>query len=1396
MKHAILTAALIWSMSVFCLGLRAQTLEIDTGVVVKFAADSGIAVHTSFKTQGTVVFTSIDDDGIGGQTNPTPGLPVPGDWFGIRVDSSIPGTVVMDGAEIRYAGQGGQAGLELLSNQHLNAVTITDSTVGLRIIRESSPVLTGFQLRNNHIGVRSDSAYPNISESEIYSNLNFGAQNLTPPRALTATGNWWGDATGPFDPLDNPGGQGDSVTAGVLYGQFLTSLPLIDCVITPSDGYYTVNSVEVTLDTRCRNATQLRLSESQLFGGATYSALTPNRSFTLSPIVGAKRVYAQFRGPQGQTKLAVVDLTLQGDGPQVQITTPIDGTVITNPNAIIEIAALATDTIAIESVQFYINGVRIATDAKAPYSTQLDTTGRPDGLLGVLAVATNINQAASTARVSVELRRPQGPGDTSPPIVSNLRFDGEPLVDGATFTTPGILTATIVDDGTITVTQLRVNGIVVSSGTQQQSVYAFPVTFDGVPNGPIALELTVRDIAGNQTVVSRSGSLMLSPPAVPEILYPAADAVVRNNRISVLGTGNIGNRIQLYLDDQPIAQPVPVGINGSFSTSITLATDGPHTLSADATNSLATSQRSELVPFSYVIPPPSIIVTSPPVGAIVSANMNLSASVIDQRAGTNVEFFLDDVSVGIDNLAPFTVSVDTAGLIEGVKTVRALLRNTGPETSEATSQFIFRRDPAPPQPFVPPYVGSGLSVSPLISSGNSPITVNGRLREAGSPASMPNAALTLVSRTNGFDRRINLVSDQNGDFSYTFTPNLNDEGDYSVTAMHPNATPFVDTTATGVAEYNISRLSVTRARIGVAAAQGFPQLVQVSVRNSVGSLAQGVRLIARPEDQPSGSLPAGMSFDGGASSGIASGGLHTFDAMLDSELTSAPSGSLIVAVLEDSSGNLVRAKTRLDYELFPAIPALLGTPVSVYTGVRRGEVASESFELENKGLVPADDVQAELVPGPSGTVPSWISLVSSANLGSLGVGEERLLELRFAPTDGVVDGVYDVKLRVTSSNAQGGEFFVTVAVSEAGESQARFHAVDNFTSTLDANGDPILGLTGARISLQNEANANIRTTAMTGTDGMVVLGPLPPGRYSYQATASGHSPASGRVILRPGITVDERVFLDIAALSFTWSVTPTTIPDNYNVVLSAVYSTIVPAPVVILEPTSVNLPLMNVGEFTTGEFTITNRGLIRADDVSMTLPQSNAYYDIEVLGTVPNELAAGQTVTLPYRVTAIQELPGSNAAPAKQSLSDWLQDKPVEPPKGDVALEKMSSCGLFSASLQLRFEFVCPAGDVRNGTAFAQFARALGNNCSSANPPTPIGQGAGWGGIYGIGGSGGPLFVGTCGPDCAEGCACSSGCGAPSGPPLGSDSSGVGVGTGNGDNPPKPPCAPCSCCNQ
>jgi hypothetical protein len=56
----------------------------------------------------------------------------------------------------------------------------------------------------------------------ILNNATFGANNTT---ALTpdATNNWWGAASGPFNPVSNPGGAGNAVSSGIAFIPFLAA---------------------------------------------------------------------------------------------------------------------------------------------------------------------------------------------------------------------------------------------------------------------------------------------------------------------------------------------------------------------------------------------------------------------------------------------------------------------------------------------------------------------------------------------------------------------------------------------------------------------------------------------------------------------------------------------------------------------------------------------------------------------------------------------------------------------------------------------------------------------------------------------------------------------------------------------------------------------------------------------------------------------------------------------------------------------------------------------------------------------------------------------------------------------------------------------------------------------
>lgn len=82
----------------------------------------------------------------------------------------------------------------------------------------------------------------------------------------------------------------------------------------------------------------------------------------------------------------------------------------------------------------------------------------------------------------------------------------------------------------------------------------------------------------------------------------------------------------------------------------------------------------------------------------------------------------------------------------------------------------------------------------------------------------------------------------------------------------------------------------------------------------------------------------------------------------------------------------------------------------------------------------------------------------------------------------------------------------------------------------------------------------------------------------------------------------------------------------------------------VIQPTSINLPKMAVGDVYYGELNLTNYGLIRADNVQQQLPQSDGMFRYEFLVEVPNALQAKQRVTIPYRVVALQSLEDASSA--------------------------------------------------------------------------------------------------------------------------------------------------------
>lgn len=1329
--------------------VSAADLTVEAGVVVKFGSEAGLVVRDRFTAEPGSRFTSLRDDTAAGQSGLAPATPAPGDWAGIRIDPVVqPSELAISGVDIRFAGQGSSAALGLSRRDYqFSGLLLRNNQVAVAVAG-GTPVFTESSFLQNEVGIDVSNATPRFETSEFVGNTQFAIRNQTPASIAIARGNWWGAPTGPTDGA-NPAGTGDRVSAGVDYGQFRASAPLIDCAVSPRDGRYAVVVRRVELSLRCRNALEFRISESPSFIGAAWQPFATTVEFTLSPAAGSKTLHVEYRGSSGQTRSVSTPepFVLTLSTPQLSFTAPAANATVAASTPI-AVNVIEPAGLPITRVDFFAGTTALGSVSSPPYQVNWDIAGFPNAPIRLRVVATNGEGRTGEATRDVNIQR----ADSTPPSIGNVRLGSTVITDGVTITAPGTLTATITDDSAITATSLRIEGNLVPGASFSGGSFQVVLDFASIANGNRVLRLEARDVMGNVGVFERTVNVQIPAPPPPSISAPAAGTSVQNPQLTVSGSAQIGSRVQLYRNGAPVGGLLNVSSSGTWSGGLTLD-EGPNQISAEATNLRGTSARTPDRLVTYQVPSPQVLIMAPAEFATVDRDTTITAAVTDPLGVQQVRFLVNGQLLRTDTQAPFDAPWAVATLPDGAYTIRVEATNLAGRTSSAQRTVTLQKAPPPPPPFVAPYLATNVVASPSSSFGERPITIQGRVVDRdGAPVGTVSLAVQL--RVDGFTRRITLVADADGDFRYSFEPQITDAGRFAVQVAHPEEPGFTEQTA-----FTINRLSASPAALQVNASRGFAQAFTVSVAAGPGEGTQGVRLVADPADQPSGALPTGIGIDVPAAQDIPANGSRAFTVRLTGSNDAPETGTVVLAVLAADSGNVRRGTVRVDWRLFAPQPALVPSPTSIGTGLRQGQNVTEVVTIENRGLVPAADVQVRLRDNAgTGDPPPWIFLATTGELGNLAPGQRESVQITINPGTSVVDGTYNFRLRVSAANAGGGDVPIAVQVTQVGDGSARFQVVDIFTNTQDTDGRLIEGVSGARVRLQNVALPAVTAQGTTDANGRVTLGPLPVGTYQYRVGGPNHAESVGRIQVRAATTVDERVFIDYDVVSVEWTVEETTIEDRYDIVLTATFRTQVPAPVVLIEPLSINLPPMQIGEVVTGEITLTNYGLVRADNVEFFPPTADSFYRIEVLGEVPNTLDARQRIRLPYRVTKLGGLPGQAVLEAGKNAS--ILHRAID---ALAAGAKNASCVAYTNQVRVIYDYECANGDRRNGSGTCTFAEVRGVQCAPSQPPVRVGGSCGPGGCpaWGIGGGGGGSGgepqsppVG-CRPDC--GCDCRGG---------------------------------------
>lgn len=177
--------------------------------------------------------------------------------------------------------------------------------------------------------------------------------------------------------------------------------------------------------------------------------------------------------------------------PQIQGFSPVNGATLTGT---VTLSASVSDNVALQRVEFLINGDVVATDTTTPYEQLWDskTVANGTGTYSVRAYDFAGNEASSEQRTLTFAN------DLSAPVVS---FNHPPTPNnGDTVSGQVQLAATATDDVGVSRVDFLVNGSVVGS----TNVSPYSVTWNSlsVADGPASLTAMAYDASGNSTATS------------------------------------------------------------------------------------------------------------------------------------------------------------------------------------------------------------------------------------------------------------------------------------------------------------------------------------------------------------------------------------------------------------------------------------------------------------------------------------------------------------------------------------------------------------------------------------------------------------------------------------------------------------------------------------------------------------------------------------------------------------------------------------------------------------------------------------------------------------------------------------------------------------------------------
>lgn len=599
-------------------------------------------------------------------------------------------------------------------------------------------------------------------------------------------------------------------------------------------------------------------------------------------------------------------------------------------------------------------------------------------------------------------------------------------------------------------------------------------------------------------------------------------------------------------------------------------------------------------------------------------------------------------------------------------------------------------------------------IPPAGPGSTSTVELNGQAVIEGSTEPAANVPVEIRITNRGFVRKLSAEADENGQFVATFVPAPNESGFYEAGAG-PSFQGILPVSATwelfGFTLDPKSGPNNTALSIPVFPGQQISEFVEV--RNTGDNTVTGL------EVQIAGGT-GGLSV--GANLPVEElGAFESAFVELSIAADSDTTGTFPITLSVSGDQAITRNGSYAAVVAEPQ-PVITGPPAAQLTGgtlaagMLVGEISFVEFTFSNTGGGTTGPVEVQIPPAP------WLSVVTDNPIDPLMPGESATVTLRLAPSADLPLGPYTGSIVVTDGQLGFVLPFEFTAISD-GIGAIEVLATDEF-SYYDVPGEPDPSTPNgpkvafAEVKVRDLVTDELVALGFTDENGLVSFEGLEEKFYNIEVSAEDHGSFASAVQVKDGQTAFVEAFLPLQLVQYSWQVIPTEIEDVYNITIQAEFEAFVPAPVVVVEPTYVDLSELT-GPVNQIEFTVTNYGLITAEDVALNLPTQVGGFEIiplvDEIGDLPGGCTPGNpsgpcTVTVP--VLVIQD-PIANAGGCTTAAASVCYELQCGPASYEfctgATLADQRGCGNGGGGII----FIPPGGGISNP----------GGGCTFCPPP-------------------------------------------------------------------------------